>query len=179
MPRSLIVARGSVAARPTDEEVRAWGRNRSIFISSVMSEFQDERMTLARTIEEEIGAEPVLFERFGGRDEGAERAYLEGVGRSDVYVGVVGDLYGTMMETGRSATHEEYREAIRLGKRVSVWVAADGSARQGYARDFVNEVRLFHATGQFSDGTGLVTDVNRRLEEIATQDLSPWVMLGM
>lgn len=175
---SLIVARGSVALRPNDEQVRAWGSDRAIFISSVMSEFQDERLALADAIAEEIGAEPVLFERFGGRDEGAERAYLEGIRRSDVYVGVVGDLYGTIMETGRSATHEEYLEAVRLGKRISVWTAVDGSARQGYARDFVSEVRLFHTTGAFSDGTELVAGAIRRLREIAAYDLSPWVKLG-
>lgn len=178
VPRLPVVDRGAMSARPTDDDVRAWARDRRIFVSSVMSEFRDERMALSSAIEEQIGAESVLFERLGGRDEGAQRAYLEGVGRSDVCVGIVGDRYGTMTETGRSATHEEYREAIRLGKRISVWVAVDGSSRQGNTRDFVDEVRLFHTTGEFVDETGLIIGVLRRLREIAAQDLSPWVMLG-
>jgi Domain of unknown function (DUF4062) len=32
-----------------------------------------------------------------------------------VYVGIVGDRYGTMLASGRSPTHEEFLEAKRRG----------------------------------------------------------------
>lgn len=177
-PASPIVARGSTARRLSQDDIYAWGNDHAIFISSVMSEFANERRALATAIEHEIGAQPVVFERFGGRDDEAQRAYLEGVSRSDVYVGIVGDLYGSMTGTGRSATHEEYLEAVRLGKRISAWVKAESSARQGNAKDFVEEVRVFHTTGEFTAEADLVTGVIRRLKEIAAEDISPWVKLG-
>jgi len=177
-PPNLVIDRASSARHLTGDEIRAWGSQRSVFVSSVMAEFQEERSALSAMIEDNIGAEAILFERFGGRDENAQQAYLDGVNRTDVYVGVIGDRYGTMTATGRSATHEEYREASRLGKRVSVWVKADGSKRQGDARDFVEEVRLFHTTGSFTNQDELVRGVHSRLVEIAGDDLAPWVKLG-
>ncbi len=121
----------------------------------------------------------MLFEDFGGRDEGAQEAFLSGVARCDVYLGIVADRYGAMTPTGRSATHEEYREAVRLDKRISVWVRDGGANRQGDARDFIDEVRVFHTTGSFANADDLVRRVWARLVEIAADDLAPWVKLGM
>jgi uncharacterized protein DUF4062 len=104
---------------------------------------------------------------------------VSGVARSDIYLGVVADRYGAMTPTGRSATHEEYREAVRLDKRISVWVRDQSDKRQGDARDFVDEVRVFHTTGSFTDPEDLVRRVRARLVEIAAEDLAPWVKLGV
>lgn len=150
-----VVDRMSSARRLTDEELRAWAHTQAVFISSVMTGLATERRLLASMIAE-LGATPVLFEDFGGRDQGAQEAYLAGVARSDIYVGVIGDRYGAITPTGRSATHQEYREAVRLDKRISVWVRDHGANRQGDARDFVDEVRVFHTTGSFTDPEDLV-----------------------
>ncbi len=83
-----------------------------------------------------------------------------------------------MLDSGRSPTHEEYREARARGKRISFWIAADGSRRQGDARDFVQEVQVFHTTGGFNDPDDLVRRVVERIAEIAADDESPWVKVG-
>jgi Domain of unknown function (DUF4062) len=175
---ALVIDRMSSARRLADHEVRTWAETQGVFISSAMTELATERRELATMIED-LGATPVLFEDFGGRDEGAQEAFLSGVARSDIYLGVVADRYGAMTPTGRSATHQEYREAIRLDKRISVWVQ-DGSAdRQGDARDFISDVQVFHTTGPFTDTEDLVRRVRARLVEIAAEDLAPWVKLGV
>lgn len=173
-----VIDRMSSSRRLTGAELRDWGTQRAVFISSTMAEFEDERRALATAIEQTIGAEAILFERFGGRDEDAEQAYLDGVRRCDVYLGLIGDRYGTMLPSGRSPTHEEYREAVSLGRRISVWVKDGGESRQGDARDFLTEIRLFHTTGSFSRSDDLVAGVLSRLKEVASEDLSPWVKLG-
>jgi hypothetical protein len=174
---SLVIDRMSSARQLSDDDLHAWAQTQSIFISSVMADLASERRSLATMIRD-LGATPVLFEDFGGRDEGAQQAFLSGVARSDIYLGVVADRYGAMTSTGRSATHEEYEEAVRLDKRISVW-ARDGSAdRQGNARDFIGEIRVFHTTGSFTDADDLVRRVRQRLHEIAAEDLAPWVKLG-
>jgi Domain of unknown function (DUF4062) len=176
-PERPVIDHTSPARRLTGEEVYSWAQTQRVFISSVMGELAKERRAVAAAVEE-MGATPVWFEALGGRDEGAEAAYLDGVRRADVYLGIIADRYGALTPTGRSATHEEYREAIRLGKRIAVWVRADGSRRQGDAREFVDEVRLFHTTGTFTGPDDLAADVRRRLEELAAEDLAPWVKLG-
>ncbi len=54
-----------------------------------------------------------------------------------------------MLPSGRSPTHEEFLEAKRRERRITVWVARDGTNRQGHARDFVQEIQVFHTTASF------------------------------
>ena len=131
---------------------------------------------------ERLGLTVRWFEDFGGRDDNAEAAYLSEVRSATLYLGLLGDAYGTMLASdphaGFSATHAEYLEARSQGKRVSFWVREPGDHREGHARTFLNEVRQFHVTGSFSDADDLPQRVERRLREIATEDLAPWVKLG-
>lgn len=173
----LLVDTTSAATRLSDRELLAWGKDRGVFVSSVMDELSGERRALAEGLKE-LGMRPILFEDFGGRDDSAETAYLSGVAQADVYVGLVADRYGTMLESGRSPTHEEYRSAQELGRKVSVWAKEPGDGRQGDARDFLAEVQQFHTTGRFRDAESLVQGVRGRLVEIAADDESPWVKLG-
>lgn len=174
---ALLIDRTSTSRRLDGLDFRAWCEAQTIFISSEMGELSQLRESLAAVLRE-MGFTVIYFEDFGGRDEDAETAYLDGVARSDIYLGVIADRYGRMLESGRSPTHEEYRAARSEGKRISVWVAADGSDRQGNARDFVQELQTFHTTGNFSGIDDLTTRVTDRLAEIAADDEAPWVKVG-
>jgi len=173
----LIVDRSQGSNPLDDEALRAWAARRTVFISSEMRELGPERRAVAAGLSA-LGMRVVMFEDLGGRDDDAVTAYLDGVARSDVYLGVVADRYGTMLPSGRSPTHEEYREARRRGLRIAVWVAADGAGRQGDARDFVDELRAFHTTGTYADVDSLVRSVRSRLLEMAADEDSPWVKIG-
>jgi hypothetical protein len=174
---TLIVDTASAARRLGAADFQRWAETRTIFLSSEMRDLCALRGRVAGALRD-AGFLVVVFEDLGGRDENAERAYLDGVGRSDVYVGVLADRYGTMLPSGRSPTHEEYREARRLGKRVSFWLAGDASGRQGNAADFAQEVQAFHTTGQFADMEDLVGRLLHRLSEIAADDEAPWIKVG-
>jgi hypothetical protein len=167
----------AAAARPlTEEELRIWAGRERVFISSVMDELAEERKAIASAVRQ-LGAEPVWFEDFGGRDDEPTRAYLAEVATSTIYVAILGRSYGRLTGTRRSATHEEYREAEGRGLRISVWVR-DGSDRQGDQQVFLDEIRLFHTTGRFSDPVSLAVGVEGRLKRIAAEELSPWAKLG-
>jgi hypothetical protein len=176
-PMSLIVDTASAGRRLAAPEFRQWAESRTIFVSSEMRQLADLRRHVGGVLRQ-AGFSVVMFEDLGGRDEDAKRAYLDGVARSDIYLGILGDRYGTMLPSGRSPTHEEYREARRRGKRITFWLGADGSRRQGDAMDFMQEVQTFHTTGQFRDAEDLGPRVLQRLAEIAAEDESPWVKLG-
>ncbi|HEY4811595.1 MAG TPA: DUF4062 domain-containing protein [Solirubrobacteraceae bacterium] len=173
----LIVDR-SQSPPPLDwEALRAWAQGHTVFVSSEMKYLAGERRALADALRE-IGLNVVMFEDLGGREDDAEIAYLDGVARSDIYLAVIADRYGRMLANGRSPTHEEYREARRLGQRITVWVATDGSGRQGDARDFVAELQQFHTTGGYADTSSLIESVLGRLREIAAEEDVPWAKLG-
>lgn len=174
---ALIIDRSGTAARPDPTTFASWAADQRVFVSSVMGELTPLRKSLATAVAQ-MGAEPVWFEAFGGRDDDAEVAYLSEVASSTIYLGILGRHYGRLDKAHRlSATHVEYREAERLGLPVSVWVRdeADMHADQ---HNFLEEVRLFHTTGSFTDSEDLVTAVRRRFEEMAAESVSPWAKLG-
>ncbi|MGI9156551.1 MAG: DUF4062 domain-containing protein [Marmoricola sp.] len=175
---ALILDRSGTAPTPDREALALWAGDQRIFISSVMGgDFTDLRRGLAEAVEG-IGATPVWFEDFGGRDDDAQVAYLGEVATSTIYLGILGQRYGALDKNTRlSATHAEYREAERLGKRVSVW-AGDIERLQADQYDFLREVRTFHTTGGFEGSEELVQRVRRRLSEMAGESRSPWVKLG-
>lgn len=159
----------------TEAEIREWAADQRVFISSVMAGMEKERTAVASAIEA-LGAVPVLFERFGGRDDDPEAAYLTEVAGADIYVGLLGERYGKPLPSGYSATHAEYRDAMRRGLRVSVWVW-DGPL-SGPQRDFLDEVRVFRTTGSYLAPNDLADGVSARLRVLAAEALSPWVKVG-
>ena len=177
----LTVDLAAAAPHLPDDEFRAWATSQTVFLSSVMGELATERRALVDALEG-VGFRARWFEELGGRDDGAQQAYLTEVRAASIYLGVLGDQYGGMLADGPyagfSATHAEYLEARSSGRRVSFWVGSEGSEREGHARRFVDEVRVFHVTGGFTGSDDLVSGVLRRLREVAVEDLSPWVKLG-
>jgi hypothetical protein len=175
-PEPVLVDQASAAAVPAEADVRNFLAAERVFISSVMVPLADERAGVAAAISE-LGAEPIWFETFGGRDADPEAAYLSEVRSSTIYVGILGANYGRILPSRFSATHEEYREAERRGLRISVWTVADENW-DGDQERFVQEVRTFHVTGSYTSRENLAQGVARRLRKIAAEELSPWVKLG-
>jgi len=174
---ALVIDIAAAGRTVSDEEFGIWAQSQTLFLSSVMGELAGEREQLARALCE-AGFIVRRFEDFGGRDDSAEDAYLAEVAGSDVYLGVLGDEYGTMLATGFSPTHAEYLEARRLGRHITFWARGDASNRAGHARNFLSEVQAFQVTGSYDDADDLVVSVLARLREMAAEDLAPWVKVG-
>ena len=152
-----------------------WLSDQHVFISSVIEGMADLRSAAADAIEAS-GAKSVLFERFGGRDDDAESAYLSELARCTIYVGILGERYGRPLPSGYSATHAEYNEAQRCGLRNSIWVSTgDHDGRQN---DFINEIAVFHTYGTFEGPQSMAGGISRRLLDLAAENLSPWAKLG-
>jgi hypothetical protein len=174
-PDRLVIDRAAAAETLSDDDVRSWAREQRVFISSVMGELRNERRAVAEAISE-LGAEPVWFEDFGGRDADPENAYIGELSSSTIYVGILGSHYGRLLPTRFSATHTEYNYAEAHGVRVCVY-PLDVPDRDGRAESFLNEVWQFH-TAPVVRASDLPTSVTKRLRRIAAEELSPWCKLG-
>lgn len=173
---ALIIDRGAAAEIPSNDAVREWAHGKRAFISSVMAELPAERQAAAEGIRA-VGAAPVMFEMFGGRDASAEDAYIGEVEQADVYIGILGRTYGRPLPTRYSATHTEYRQAEESGLRIAVWCLRTND-REGPEESFLNEVRAFHVVPSFTTPGDLRAQLEDRLKTIAAEDLAPWCKLG-
>jgi hypothetical protein len=173
----LLIDRAAVTERLPEGELAAWASGKRVFISSVISGLEAERQATAEAIRD-LGATPVWFEEFGGRDQDAEQAYLTEVASSHIYVGILGTRYGRPdPESGFSATHAEFRHALERGLRISAWVL-DVDDREGHQRSFLEEIRTFYTTGRAGSAEELARGVAERLRTIAAEDVAPWCKIG-
>ncbi|MDE0626840.1 MAG: DUF4062 domain-containing protein [Bryobacterales bacterium] len=174
-PVPLVIDRAA-AVTPPDDAIREWALDKRVFISSVMAELSNERQAAAEGIRS-LGARPILFEAFGGRDADPSNAYLGEVEASDIYVGILGRRYGSLLPSRFSATHAEFRHAEEHGLRIAVW-CLETQDREGPQQSFLDEVRTFHVAPAFRSPADLQQQLIERLKDIASEDLSPWVKLG-
>lgn len=90
---------------------------KKLFISSVQSEFQEERRTLVAYIRQDAMLsryfEPYIFEESPAQNTSAQCAYLDEVASSDIYLGLYGELYGYEDAEGISPTEREYDDATQ------------------------------------------------------------------
>jgi hypothetical protein len=140
-----------------------------------MDELRAERIAIAAAIRR-MGAEPVWFEEFGGRDADPSDAYTAEVATSTIYVGILGQRYGRLLPSRYSASHTEYLFAEEHGLRICVY-PLDVSDRDAREQGFLEEVWQFH-TAPIVSSAELPDAVVRRCERLAAEDLSPWCKLG-
>ena len=76
-----------------------------VFVSSTWLDLQPERKAVESAVHRLAETKFVGMEYFGSRDETTQRASLDEVDRSNVYVGIIGGRYGS------GITEDEYRRA--------------------------------------------------------------------
>jgi hypothetical protein len=86
-----------------------------IFISSVQSEFIEERIALFDYLKNDAlfaqFFEPFLFEKLPAVDRTTNEMYLDEVANCDIYLGLFGQQYGREDEEGISPTEREFDQA--------------------------------------------------------------------
>jgi hypothetical protein len=178
MTAPILLDQRSASQTASEQDVRAWASGRRAFVSSLITDMPAERAAVRAAIEA-VGATPVMFEDLGAQDISAEQAYLSGVRSSEIYVGMWGQRYGVRMPDGYSATHAEFLEAERHGLRLCLYVHGDQSGdMDGPQRDLIAGARNLYTTSPWSDPGDLERRVQRRLGELAAEDLAPWVRVG-
>ena len=93
-----------------------------MFVSSVVRDYEHYREA-AKVAIECLVFELVLMEvTYPSSPESPRVACLDQVEESDVVVLLMGSRYGSVLRSGKSATHEEWEHARNINKRVLVFV---------------------------------------------------------
>ena len=103
-----------------------------IFVSGVQKELKAERRAVKDFITNEVLLseyfDVFLFEDVSAKSKSAEAVFLGEVRDSDIYIGIIGQQYGSVDQSKISSTEQEYREAKRLNKTILVYIKGENGA---------------------------------------------------
>lgn len=138
-----------------------------VFLSSVITGFEPIRSAAVDAIRL-LRHEVIRAEDFPASASSPQRSCLDGVHQSDLVVLVLGERYGEIQASGKSATHEEFQEAA--GTRPVLAFVQSGVDREPDMQRFVTEVQDWLGgalTASFSTPAELRDEVTRALSEHA------------
>lgn len=135
-----------------------------IFISSVQSEFAEERAMLGQYLRTDalLGKffETFLFEDVPAIEASPQQVYLDEVEKADIYLGLYGCKYGYENEDGVSPTEREYDRAAELHKTRLIFIKSiDEEHRHPKESTLICKVEREIVRKTFVDAEGLRTSV--------------------
>lgn len=142
-----------------------------VFVSSVQKELEIERVSIAGSVSADpvlsAECEVVLYEKEPLSGRRISKPYLKCLDSCDVYLLVMDREYGRVVDA-LSATHEEYRHAMKRGMPIMVLVRGQhDSKREKDAQSFFEEVKADgHTYKRFHDRIDLLPEVRRGLVRI-------------
>ncbi len=118
-----------------------------IFISGVQKEFKEERRAVKDFIIKDVLLSEYfnvfLFEDSPAKSKSAEKAYIDEVRKSDIYIGVLGTEYGGSGKS-ISPTEAEFREARAKHKEILIYIKGQNTVDKKRApglRKLIKEIR--------------------------------------
>lgn len=140
----------------------------TIFISSVQSEFAEERKALAAFLRADplLGKffEPFLFEELPAINLSAPNVYLKEVGACNIYLGLIGVQYGYQDSEGISPTEKEYDEATRLHKTRFIFLTNhETTEREQEVNIFIEKIESEVVRSRFIGLSSLLQNVYHSL----------------
>ncbi len=141
-----------------------------IFISSGQTEFAKERGALR----DYLRGDPLmrrffevfLFEEVPASDRRPDALYLDEVERCDIYVGLLGNAYGTEDAEGISPTEREFDRATAMGTHRLIFVkGVDDSARNPKIQALIEKAQAGLIRKRFNSSEELVAGLYTSLVE--------------
>lgn len=148
-----------------------------VFISSVQKELEVERVAIAGalSVDAELSSfcEVVLYDKEPLSGKRIGKPYLKCLDTCDIYILVIDREYGCVIETV-SATHEEYRHAMKRNIPMMIFVRGHyDEARQKATLAFFNEIKKDgHSYRRFHDRMDLIPEIKKGLIRILEESFS-------
>jgi len=152
-------------------------RKKRIFISSVQKELEIERVAIAGAVSGDEGlsqfCDAVLYDREPLSGRRIAKPYLKCLDSCDIYILVMDREYGHIVETV-SATHEEYRHAMKRDMPMMIFVRGQHDAdRHLETQDFFDEIKKDgHIYRRFHDRVDLLPEVKQGLARILDESFT-------
>ena len=150
-----------------------------IFVSSVQSEFDEERRALRDYVHDDVLVgrffDVFLFEDAPGADRRTDQLYLDEIARSDIYVRLLGREYGSEDREGVSPTEREFDHATIVGSH-RVFVKGVGEdARHPKMDSLISKAQSGLIRKRFDTTAKLIGGVYAALMEyLGTKELIRW-----
>ena len=119
-----------------------------IFVSGVQKELKTERRAVEEFVRKDVLLseyfDVFLFEDSPAKSKSAEKAYLEEVRKSNVYIGILGQKYGGFGKGALSPTEAEFREAKAKHKEILIYIKGQNTAdnrRNSGMQKLIKEIR--------------------------------------
>ena len=145
-----------------------------IFISSNRAEFLNERKLIKESIENDIILNR-FFKVFSFEDEPAsgktpKQRYNDAVLESDIYIGLIGSNYGTVLESGISPTETEYN--LFNDDENTYFYLKDVYNREEKTMEFIKRIENKHTYQTFNNMQELITEVKRSLSDFLDNNMN-------
>ncbi len=128
-----------------------------IFVSSTVEELKDAR-AIAKEAINHFQFSPLMCEDWGAATESSRKTYLKEIQNSDVYIGIFWKNYS-------EPTVEEYREAIRLGKEILLYVKKEeNELRNNNLKEFLTNIKNLDS-GHIYYEYDTVVDLKARIKD--------------
>ncbi len=136
-----------------------------IFISSVQSEFAQERAMLRDYILNHAYVQDFFdvcfFEDVPAVDQRPDEFYLDEVERSDIYIGLFGSKYGAEDRGGISPTEREFDQASSTGKHRLIFVKdVQGKPRDSKMQALIHKAEASLVRKRFKTSEELISGVD-------------------
>ena len=141
-----------------------------VFISSVQSEFAKERERVFRYLQTDTLMssffEPIMFEKLPANHYAPDKVYLEEVEHSHIYLGLLGQQYGFITQTGLSPTELEYEHAMRYQLPCLAFIKGENTLERDEKENrFIDRIQAEHTYKRFDNEEQLVSFVYGALIE--------------
>jgi len=119
-----------------------------IFVSGVQKELRAERRAVKEFVRKDVLLseyfDVFLFEDAPAKGKSAEKAYIEEVRKSDVYIGILSQKYGGSGKGALSPTEGEFREAKVKHKEILIYIKGQNTIdkkRDPGVQKLIKEIR--------------------------------------
>jgi ATP-dependent DNA helicase RecG len=139
-----------------------------VFISSAQKEFASERLALYEHFKADALLstffEPVLFEHLPATSQSPNKVYMDEVGQSQIYLGMLGVDYGYEDPDGVSPTEHEYDHATSLQlDRLAFIKGGSSIVRHEKEKAFISKIQNEVTYKRFETISELITEVDKAL----------------